>query len=104
MAGNSDSERKNGIGRPFPKGVSGNPSGRPKLIVEFQKALLEKHYQKAIDALDKCLDDEDGRVRMAAIREVFDRLLGKVTQPVSGPDGAPLVSVDLASALQRLVK
>lgn len=91
-------------GKFAPGGGSANPGGRPKLIVEFQKALLERHYQKAIDALDACLDDPDGRVRMAAIREVFDRLLGKVTQPVSGPDGAPLVNVDLASALQRLLK
>jgi hypothetical protein len=88
-------------GRLLP-GVSGNPGGRPKLVAEFQKALREQHYERALAALLDCLDDSDGRVRIAAVREVFDRLFGKPKQPITGEEGAPPVSVDLASLLERL--
>lgn len=86
-------------------GASPNPGGRPKLIVEFRKALEDRHYGLALTALETALCDDDGKVRIAACREVFDRLFGKATQPITGDDGKPLaVSIDLASALQKLVK
>lgn len=110
MADNSNSappdkpRRKNGPGRPFVKGQpSANPGGRPKLVQEFQKALRERCYDKAIDTLVGCLDDPDGRVRVAALREVFDRMFGKAKVTLAGEDGQPaVVAVDLASALERL--
>jgi hypothetical protein len=87
----------------FPKGISGNPSGRPKLIQEFHKALTEQHYPRALAALLECLNDEDGRVRVAAVREVFDRLFGKPKQTITGEDGQPVaVAVDMAAMLERL--
>lgn len=87
----------------FEKGTTGNPGGRHKLVQEFQQALRDRCYEKAIDTLVSCLDDDDGRVRVAALREVFDRLFGKPKVTIGGEDGQPLaVSVDLTAALARL--
>jgi hypothetical protein len=36
MAGNSEGAAKRGPGRPFAPGQSGNPSGRPKVAVQFR--------------------------------------------------------------------
>lgn len=48
-AGNSDDSGKK-LGRPFKKGVSGNPSGRPKVAQEF-KARCQKFVDAAVIAL-----------------------------------------------------
>jgi hypothetical protein len=61
------------IGRPFPKGVSGNPGGRPKGIA----AKAREHTDKALDVLVEGLVDSDGRIRIAAAKEILDRGYGK---------------------------
>jgi len=96
----------------FVAGKSGNPGGRPK-SKPFKDALL-------IEALsaergEKCIAKK-GSLRWNArkllemgevpsIREIADRLDGKATQPLSGPDGGP-IQVDLtnleADDLERL--
>jgi hypothetical protein len=96
--------RRRGPGRPFVKGQpSPNPGGRPKLVAAFQRALRERHYEKALEALLECLDDEDGRVRVAAVREVFDRMFGKPKQPLTGDVNEP-IAVDLTAMLERLAR
>lgn len=92
-----DTEPKRVIGRPFQPGQSGNPNGRPK-SKPFKEAL-----QRALRAAD---DDEellnavalalvkkaqDGDV--SAIKELADRLDGKVTQPIGGDDEAGPITV-----------
>lgn len=37
MVENSEPERERAVGRPFPKGTSGNPGGRPKGYAEVQE-------------------------------------------------------------------
>lgn len=59
--------------KPFPKGVSGNPGGRPKGIA----AKAREHTDKAVDVLVKALDDQDAKVRIAAAKEIIDRGYGK---------------------------
>ena len=79
------------VGRPFQPGQSGNPAGRPK-IKPFKDAL-----RKAIDAAG---DDGEALRSVAtallakaqegdvqAIKEVADRLDGKVAQAIIGGDG-----------------
>lgn len=67
--------------------------------------MTDRYYEKALDVLGECLDDPDGKVRIAALRETFDRMFGKASQPITGANGAPLMpSVDLATALAKLLK
>jgi hypothetical protein len=96
--------KRSGNGQ-WEKGASPNPGGRPKKLVEFQQALTDRFYEKALNVLGECLDDPDGKVRIAAMRETFDRIFGKSPQSVTGADGQPLaVSLNLASALAKLIK
>jgi hypothetical protein len=53
--------------------MTGNPGGRPKGIA----ALAREHKDKALSVLVEAMDDDDGRVRIAAAREILDRGFGK---------------------------
>lgn len=59
--------------KPWAKGQSGNPGGRPKGIA----AKAREHTDKALDVLVEGMADEDPRVRVAAAKEVLDRGWGK---------------------------
>lgn len=76
-------------GRLLP-GSTANPSGRPKLVREYQDWIRENAWEQAKAALLACLADPDGRIRMMAVKEINDRLLGKPTQSVANEDGTPL--------------
>lgn len=59
--------------KPWAKGVSGNPGGRPKGIA----AKAREHTDKALEVLVEGMADEDPRVRVTAAKEVLDRGWGK---------------------------
>ena len=69
----------------FLPGASGNPSGRPTTKVSMLRLLEDRLTDDAtpkaiIEALiDKCIKERD----IPAIREVFDRIDGKVPSEVS---------------------
>jgi hypothetical protein len=73
-----------GKGRPFPKGVSGNPGGRPKVLGDVQELAREQSPQ-AINTLSKIMNDEKTppAARVAAANALLDRGYGKPTQPIS---------------------
>jgi len=82
--------------KPFPKGVSGNPKGRPKLpdIREAMARLLsdEKDGAVALDTMLAALrmKAESGDVRAAEV--LLDRAFGKSSQTVDVTSGGnPIV-------------
>lgn len=109
-------QQKKVVGRPFPKGVSGNPKGKPK-GARHMSTLLEK----AIKRLDKeqhtphdiliirTLVQRAKRGDMDAIKLIFDRVDGKVTQDIDlttggeslapSPETQALVNTALAAYL-----
>jgi hypothetical protein len=89
-AENSDPERPKRIGRPFEKGQSGNPGGRPKLLREFQDWLEAEAYPEAKKALLDLLSSDNAKAKAFGVREVYDRLFGKPPQAITGDDGGPL--------------
>ncbi len=101
--------------RPFRKGVSGNPGGRPKKL-PVTDVILQK-----LD--EKCKQDKQGRTwaellvvallgraikgDVKAIAELIDRAEGKAKQrsELSGPDGASISFEipDTREALERRI-
>lgn len=77
MAENSTAEpERRGPGRPFPKGTSGNPGGRPRRVRELEAAIEEAHAgPKALEVIDKLRDLALGGDVQAA-KAYLDRVLG----------------------------
>src|SRR5262249_41746031 len=68
-------------GRPFPKGVSGNPSGRPKQDQTVTE-LARSYCPRAIEVLAAIMDDPKATAtaRAMAAERILDRGLGKPLQ------------------------
>jgi hypothetical protein len=69
-----------GKGRPFQKGISGNPGGRPKVLGDVQELARQKP-----EAIANIMNDEKApsAARVAAANALLDRGYGKPTQPIS---------------------
>lgn len=64
-------------GRPFPKGQSGNPGGRPKRLLEV-RTLARRHTISAIATLlEIATHGESESARVAAANALLDRGWGK---------------------------
>jgi hypothetical protein len=82
-------EKGNDSGKRFQKNVSGNPAGRPKSAM-LSDALRRKMLDAMPDASEKTVADgiADALIKQAlngevsAIKEVFDRTEGKVSQKI----------------------
>lgn len=100
-AANSD---KSAPGKPFPKGKSGNPSGRPKKTVTWKQA--EKELRDALprillmtknDLHSLLASNPTGTEMLAAkylmehVPDAVNRMLGKTPNVLTGKDGAPLI-------------
>ena len=77
-------------GRPFPKGTSGNPSGRPRAVATqvLRETITEEDIRRAWEVVISRAHAGD----LQAWSLILDRLEGKPTQrqELSGTDGGPL--------------
>lgn len=92
-------------GRPFQKGKSGNPGGRPKKTQE-QKDALQMIRDLAPEAAAKLRDIlNDERTRPAdllrAIEMIFDRAFGKETPNQTEVSGVLQVICDIETELMN---
>jgi hypothetical protein len=71
--------------KPFQKGTSGNPGGKPK--GEDVRAMARKNTKKAFERILELIDSDDERVAFAAAKEVIDRAYGKA-KPMDDEDAA----------------
>src|SRR5262245_17195229 len=80
------------IGKPFQKGQSGNPGGRPKEIAEV-KELARQHMPAAIDALVSIMNNTKAAdaARVSAANALLDRGYGKPPQHLTGESGTSYV-------------
>jgi hypothetical protein len=69
----------------WPKGVSGNPSGRPKADPELT-AKIHQLAPSAVRRLEELMASENDRVALAAALAIIERALGK---PAAADDGKP---------------
>ena len=95
MAANSTKSAQRGPGRPFVKGQSGNPKGRPKQTQEQKDALemIRSLAPQAVERLREILEDPKVKTRdlLRAIEIVFDRTFGK--EDVNRRDNGLLLSL-----------
>lgn len=115
-------------GRPFKKGVSGNPNGRPRLPDEIKeaRALTQSALHKTINELIHCSRDElalklkDPQTTMLQLmigsiisqatqkgdqlrlNFVLDRLIGKVKEDINLSGGVHFNLVERAKELESL--
>jgi hypothetical protein len=98
--------------KPWPKGVSGNPGGRPKkkLITDELERLLEQEAPEAngkswATVIAEALLNQARRGDVRAIAELANRIEGKPLQPVelSGDDDLDMLAERMEKARKRVL-
>lgn len=85
-------KKKKVVGKPFQKGVSGNPGGRPKEIEEVKK-LAQEYTVAAIKNLARWMVSDNAKASVSASIAILERGWGKPTQTLehSGKGGSDIV-------------
>ena len=96
-------QQGNKLGNQFKKGQSGNPSGKPKIIIEVARAARE-YTQEALETLHKAMTAEKApwAARVSAACAVLDRGWGRAPQHIEitrRVDPESLSDADLAAII-----
>jgi hypothetical protein len=80
------------IGKPFQKGQSGNPGGRPKVVAEVRE-LAREHTSEAVETLVSIMTNPKAApaARVSAANALLDRGYGKPPQHITGEGGPSYV-------------
>jgi uncharacterized protein DUF5681 len=99
---NSDETATAAPGRPFRKGVSGNPGGRPRGLARYVRELVGDDGRRIADFMLDVLDDETERTetRMQAAAWLADRGFGKASIVMDAVEAVP-VQIIVESAFER---
>jgi hypothetical protein len=89
-----------GRGRPFRKGQSGNPGGRPKGDGEIRE-LARQHTALALRTLSEIADHgENESARVAAANALLDRGYGKPAVPVAAAELPEAITINFGTTLR----
>jgi hypothetical protein len=83
--------------RPWTKGRSGNPKGRPPAAVDIG-ALARVHGPRCIEVAVELLDDPDSRIRLGALTALLDRGYGRPKQPLAADSETDASGLQLLAA------
>lgn len=97
QAMNPDSPAIRGADGRFPKGVSGNPKGRPPTPQALVDA-VPAACQYLIDVLSGAVPVDHTAERLQAARDILDRVIGKAPQAVEAT-----VTSEVTPAMQALL-
>lgn len=87
------------VGRPFKKGQSGNPGGRPKKPKELKEK--GKIAEERLWAIAEC-EDTPLKERINIYEYIHDKAFGKATQKLAGDeDGAPIISIVMSPSVKE---
>ncbi len=102
-ANSAKTVKPRGRGRPFEKGRSGNPEGRPRLPAEVRERAMA-YSVDALDALHQIATDDTqpAPARVSAAVAIIDRGYGKPTATVVAAVGTLSDLIDAARKLPRI--
>ena len=96
--------KKGGSGRPFAKGRSGNPGGRPRAreTNELIRELFNLKGEDIVKRLFALCKVKDKRIQLAAINSILDRVMGKPMQAMEVTNiKAPMTEEQIVGELRK---